>query len=345
MSDALCRLATGGGFATRTKYSDDDETIFSATRPIVLNGIDDIAERPDLLDRAIVLNLPRITTDKRRTEQEFWGLFTATAPKILGALLDAVSGGLRHLPGVRPDRMLRMADFTCWGEAIGRGLGWGEGAFLEAFEQNQNSASVAALEACPVASAVRKLMDFQPAWAGTATQLLERLVKFADDTTLRSKDWPKKPNMLSNRLKRSAPTMRREGIEIENGISGKHREIKIMRSNSEKQHESSSTSPPHECGGLQDNDLKGDDRKHSVPGSIVDGYRDGPMPSSSDGADQRSSSMIPSGGSPRKGLSAAGLGDSTGEPANDADGVDDGFQELPDEPGVNGEEEMEWDLS
>src|SRR5262249_18831070 len=96
MSDALCRLATGGGFAQRTKYSDDDETIFRATRPIVLNGIDDIAERPDLLDRAIVLNLPRITTDQRRTEQEFWGLFAAAAPKILGALLDAVSGGLKQ---------------------------------------------------------------------------------------------------------------------------------------------------------------------------------------------------------------------------------------------------------
>jgi hypothetical protein len=37
LSDALCSLATGGGFATRTLYSDDDETILVAERPILLN--------------------------------------------------------------------------------------------------------------------------------------------------------------------------------------------------------------------------------------------------------------------------------------------------------------------
>jgi hypothetical protein len=45
LSDALCRLATGGGFATRMLYTDDEEIIFSAKHPIILNGIDDIATR------------------------------------------------------------------------------------------------------------------------------------------------------------------------------------------------------------------------------------------------------------------------------------------------------------
>src|SRR5262249_18401328 len=39
LSDGLCRLATGSGFATRELYSDDDEVIFVATRPIIVNGI------------------------------------------------------------------------------------------------------------------------------------------------------------------------------------------------------------------------------------------------------------------------------------------------------------------
>src|SRR5262249_30438334 len=30
LSDALCRLSTGGGFATRTLHTDEDETIFNA---------------------------------------------------------------------------------------------------------------------------------------------------------------------------------------------------------------------------------------------------------------------------------------------------------------------------
>ena len=32
LSDALCRLATGGGFATRELYSNEDEVIFDALR-------------------------------------------------------------------------------------------------------------------------------------------------------------------------------------------------------------------------------------------------------------------------------------------------------------------------
>lgn len=229
MSDALCRLATGGGFATRTKYSDDEETIFSAMRPIVVNGIDDIADRPDLLDRAIVLSLPRIKNDQRRTEEKFWLEFDACAPTILGALLDAVVRGLDRFDGVQLDRLLRMADFTRWGEAVGRGLGWDEGAFLAAFEQNQKVASVTALEACPVAGAIRNLMDYQAAWSGTATDLLDRLAKFSDETTRKAREWPKQPNALSNKLKRTAPVLRKEGVEVEFGTNGKQRAITITR--------------------------------------------------------------------------------------------------------------------
>src|SRR5262249_23140300 len=50
-SDALCALATGGGFSTRELYTDNDEKIFDAMRPIMVNGIEDLATRGDLLDR------------------------------------------------------------------------------------------------------------------------------------------------------------------------------------------------------------------------------------------------------------------------------------------------------
>ena len=66
LSDCLCRLATGGGFSTRTLYENDEETIFNAQRPVILNGIEDLATRSDLLDRCILVNLPRIDEDTRR---------------------------------------------------------------------------------------------------------------------------------------------------------------------------------------------------------------------------------------------------------------------------------------
>src|SRR5438034_11429068 len=60
LSDALCRLATGGGFGTRELYSDADEVLFEAQRPVILNGIEELATRGDLLDRAIILYTPQI---------------------------------------------------------------------------------------------------------------------------------------------------------------------------------------------------------------------------------------------------------------------------------------------
>ena len=53
ISDTLCRLATGGGFAVRQLYTDQDEVLFDAARPVILNGIEDIVTRPDLADRAV----------------------------------------------------------------------------------------------------------------------------------------------------------------------------------------------------------------------------------------------------------------------------------------------------
>ena len=38
LSDAFCRMATGGGFATRELYSDNEEVIFDVMRPVILNG-------------------------------------------------------------------------------------------------------------------------------------------------------------------------------------------------------------------------------------------------------------------------------------------------------------------
>src|SRR5215467_12597245 len=44
LSDALCRLASGGSFALRRLYTDDEEVLFEAARPILLNGIEDRSE-------------------------------------------------------------------------------------------------------------------------------------------------------------------------------------------------------------------------------------------------------------------------------------------------------------
>ena len=82
---AFCRLATGGGFGTRQLYTDQEEVLFAAMRPAMLNGIADVATRPDLLDRSLVVELPLIPEERRRTEREIWAEFAEEHPRVLGA--------------------------------------------------------------------------------------------------------------------------------------------------------------------------------------------------------------------------------------------------------------------
>ncbi|NIZ63489.1 hypothetical protein DL239_21260 [Sedimentitalea sp. CY04] len=100
MADAFCRIATGGGFGTRKLHTDTDEVLFNATRPCLLNGIPDLAARPDLADRSIGITLPVISSRERRTLGSFNRDFAKAAPFILGALLDAVSCALARIDSV-----------------------------------------------------------------------------------------------------------------------------------------------------------------------------------------------------------------------------------------------------
>ena len=91
VSDALCRLASGGSFAVRQLYTDQDEILFQAARPAILNGIEDVITRPDLADRAIFLTLPYVHDTRRRPEREIWQEFETARSYFLGALLEAAA--------------------------------------------------------------------------------------------------------------------------------------------------------------------------------------------------------------------------------------------------------------
>src|SRR5215510_5599706 len=140
LSDALCRLASGGSFAVRRLYSDDEEVLFEAARPILLNGIEEVISRPDLGDRAIFLTLAPIGEAQRRPEAELWREFEIARPRILGALLDAAAHGLRTLGRVHLDRLPRMADFAIWATACETAL-WPAGTFARAYGANRRPRS------------------------------------------------------------------------------------------------------------------------------------------------------------------------------------------------------------
>jgi len=155
LSDAFCRLSTGGGISNRELFTNGEEFILDAQRPVILNGIDSLTERPDLADRALILNLPQILKGDRQSEREFWAAFQKARPKILGALLDAVSTGLKNLESVKLPDPPRMADFAVWVVACEPALPWPPGSFMAAYLENRAEAVELSLEADCVAVAVR----------------------------------------------------------------------------------------------------------------------------------------------------------------------------------------------
>lgn len=222
LADGLCRLATGGGYSTRKLHTDNEEAVFEAQRPIILNGIPLLTERPDLADRAITIHLKTISETSRMPEDELLREFDAARPGIIGALLDGVSSIIRHLPTTRLDRLPRMADFAKRSVAAAQGVGFEADAFMQAYEANRRDASDATFEADPVAVALHSFIAkvHPQGWAGSATELHGLLSERVPEPVRKSRAWPQGAQGLGNRLLRIAPLLRQKGIVVEKRHSG-----------------------------------------------------------------------------------------------------------------------------
>lgn len=249
LSDNICRLATGGGFATRELYTDGEEVLFDAMRPIILNGIEELATRGDLLDRSLILYLPAIPENRRKPEEEFWTDFEQAQPRILGALLDAVSHALRMLPAVKLDRLPRMADFAKWATAAEPALGLEADSFLKAYTNNRRSANDLTLEASLVAGPIREIAG-EGTIEKTAGELLEKLNDRVDDSLKRQKGWPSNARVLSNMLRRIAPNLHAAaGVQVEFlGNTGKSRARTIRISSVTPTQDAKTDDPKREMG-------------------------------------------------------------------------------------------------
>lgn len=235
ISDALCRLSTGGGFGTRMLHTDDTEILIDAKRPIILNGIDEDGFKEDLLDRSIQLMLPVI--NEYRDEADIWAEFELVAPEVLGALLDAASCAMANIDAVRlgdKAKKIRMTDFTKWIVAAEPALGWEKDTFVNAYLANRSDASAAALEQSVIGPPIVSLVDHCPdgEWSGSATELLMTLdERYCEERLQAQKEWPKSGHKMSALLRRLAPVLRKNGVDVVQGESRNksRRAIKLRR--------------------------------------------------------------------------------------------------------------------
>ncbi len=225
-SDALCTLSTGSGFATRKCYSDADLTLFQAKRPMILNGIPDFVDRPDLADRSLRIELQPIEPGERRTERDLWREFKAAAPLILGGLLDIIAVGFANLQETPlADAPSRLADFEHWMQACEPAL-WASGTFEQALRANREASLTATLEGDLVAQVALKLADSDEEWTGTASGFIAAAVQLPGDGY--SQLAHKGARFVSDRLKVLAPALREQGVAVERRRTGRRGERMIQ---------------------------------------------------------------------------------------------------------------------
>jgi len=213
LADAACRLATGGGFGGRQLYSDHDQAVFDAIRPMMFNAIPDLgAARPDFLDRALIVEFSELRPEMRRDEAQFWQEFEKARVRILGALLDAAVVGLRKLPEAKIDHPPRMADFALWVSACEESLGMKSGEAMAVYESNRAEVQDLALGSWPFYEPLTQLAA--GGFNGTTSELLTHLKAIAGECG-NSRRWPRSPNVLGNALRRMAASLRSVGIEID----------------------------------------------------------------------------------------------------------------------------------
>jgi hypothetical protein len=210
LADWLCRLATGAGIAKRSLYTNKDETLLDACKPVIVNGIPDLINRYDLADRAIMIVLQPYKGKRRPDEEVMREFDTVARPRILGCVLQGVARAIARSAEIElPDDGPRMADFAKRVIAAFPAFGWPEEDFIRLWRTYRSNVAVRAVDMDAVARAILVFMEERDEWIGSADELLCKL-------GLQSgKDWPTTAGHLANRLRRAMPMLGTMGFDVE----------------------------------------------------------------------------------------------------------------------------------
>lgn len=204
MSAAVCRLSTGCSFTRWGNTSQREQRTATVETPVILNGNRDFILGTNLADRALFIELERPGMYLPR--HDLIQQFGKAHPRLLGALLDGVSEGLRNEHKISSCHS-PMADFERFARASETAY-WPPDTFMKAFKQNQFESAQDAMEANPVLQGLSTLVQAEGRFEGTPTQLLEKLQIFRPAGSS-AHSWPLTPEGLGKMLHRAAPDLRK----------------------------------------------------------------------------------------------------------------------------------------
>ena len=235
MSDFLCRVVTGTAIQDRKLHTNGEDYIFKFQKIVGINGINQVVNKPDLIDRSIIIELEPIQPDDRKEISQFKAEFENDLPEILGCIFKILSESIRYYKEYKPCKPQRMADFQRWGCAIGYAWKGEQGAlnFLSDYVDKTISQKTDVLNYDVVSSTLISYMECRAEYSGTMTNLLSELKDEADRTgvDIRGNHFPSNARALSAKINELKGTLSLVGFAISNTRNSKERIITIKNEN------------------------------------------------------------------------------------------------------------------
>lgn len=227
-SDMLCCGVTGGGITTRKLYTNKDLIVLSFQLPIILNGLAAPSASNDLIERALIIRLDRISESLRQEKTVIEKRRDQLLPRVRGYLLTVLAAAMASEP-VKHEKVHRLADFSKLADACLVQMGYAPGRFISEYLKFSDEAAIDAIRSDPFADAMLDLLDAEGGWDGSATDLKKVLEgKYGGNS--KSENWPMDSTRISDAVfGRLKPGLLKMGWFVQRGKSGSKRTIIIHK--------------------------------------------------------------------------------------------------------------------
>lgn len=228
ISDELCVISTSGSVTKRELYTNDGEFTVNIQRPVILNGIEDIGERPDFLDRSITIHLPSIGPETRKSGTELWKKFDSLLPNLMGALFDLAHKVIKTVNGQTYLNLPRMTEFAIIGIGIEKVLDYRSGFFVEAYHQGKARQNNQIISTNPLLITIKYFMHDKPLYEGTPHNLFSCLKTIASAQNLHY-GFPQTPACLTKALNRHQSSLRQMELTFQRGKDSNGRALILQK--------------------------------------------------------------------------------------------------------------------
>lgn len=217
VSDNLCKVVTGIGLMKRKLYKNKETIAYTVKRCVLLNGIEMVASKEDILNRSIILEIVKNDNSKAKPLNELIKQFEMDKPYIIGAIFDTLSKAKSIYKKIDYNGDYRMAEFAKWGFAIAKALGKDGRNFLNSYDKNIKNQLDETINSNTFLSSILCFLEKQKnrKWIGRPSDLLEKLKRIAieEGFDIHSCTMPKGSNVITKKLDAYKSILKKVGVD------------------------------------------------------------------------------------------------------------------------------------